>query len=82
MLKVVCQPAERSLRWSLATYCTEMNRPAVSSRAYSSGADRVPDISEPGFLDRKISEIVTTCGIDGYVMLTGCKPVVPVHYFS
>ena len=82
MLKSCVSRLSPTFAGPLRTYCTEMNRPAVASRAYSSGADRVPDISEPGVLDRKISEVVTTCGIDSYVVLTGCKPVVPVHYFS
>ena len=29
----------------------------------------------PGFLDGKICYVVATCGIDGYVVLPGCKPV-------
>ena len=66
----------------MGTYGAEMNRPAVSCRANCSGADRVPDISEPGFLDGKICQIVTTCGIDGDVVLRGCQPVVSIHYFS
>lgn len=56
-----------------------MNRPAISGRACSTDTDGVPDISEPGFLNGKVCQVITTCGIDGYIVVSGCEPVITVH---